>query len=341
MRACSCNIVVLAQNQKEAASLPSVLAEVSEWHPCRSLIAYHEDNGRLHEAQMDAPMQAWISAQCWLPFAGGPQICCEAITVAARGDAAHDLPNTLVSLLVPDLPVFLYWRSFRISDQELIEGLAQFSDLLIVDSHASKDNLAERERLLDLLRHPPGGVPIRDLNWSRLTAWRELIAQFFDPPGARHYAHEISEIEVRRFVAKPGNVPTRTLLLIAWLATRLKWRRISAERRGDEWISRWENKAGEVLVRLVGSYATSSQAPGIQGITLRTRTGASFTVVQEAGATCLTATASIHGSVLVHSVPKDPLDEATLLSRELSIAGEDQGFQIALTEALELEKAFR
>ena len=146
---------------------------------------------------------------------------------------------------------------------------------------------------------------------------------------------------MRRFVSKPGSLPTRTLLLIAWLATRLKWQRIAQERKEDEWISRWESKSGEVLVRLLGSYAASTQAPGIQGITLTTRTGARFSVVQEAGSTCMTATSSIEGSVLVHSVPKDPLDEATLLARELSISGEDQGFRNALAEALELEKAFR
>jgi len=54
-----------------------------------------------------------ISAQCSVPFAGGPQVCSEVITVAARSSATSGLLNTLVSLLIPDLPVFIYWRSFN------------------------------------------------------------------------------------------------------------------------------------------------------------------------------------------------------------------------------------
>ncbi len=45
MRACSCNLVALAQDEKEAVSLASVLGKVSEFHPCRSIIAYREENG--------------------------------------------------------------------------------------------------------------------------------------------------------------------------------------------------------------------------------------------------------------------------------------------------------
>lgn len=82
IRACSCNLVAVAQNQQEATSLPAVLAKVSEWHPCRSLIAYREEDGVPQENRFEAGMRAWISAQCWLPFAGGPQICCEAITLS-------------------------------------------------------------------------------------------------------------------------------------------------------------------------------------------------------------------------------------------------------------------
>ena len=76
-------------------------------------------------------------------------------------------------------------------------------------------------------------------------------------------------------------------------------------------------------------------------MTLRTRSGATFSVTQERGSSCLSATAHTPGSVLVHTVPRDSMDEGTLLVRELSIAGEDAGFQAALATALELEKAFR
>jgi glucose-6-phosphate dehydrogenase assembly protein OpcA len=340
IRACSCNLVAVAENQREAELMPAALAKVSEWHPCRSIIAYREadEEGAAHDA---APhMDAWISAQCSIPVSGGPQICCEAITVSAQGKAFADLPNTVVSLLVPDLPAFLYWRSFKIDDQALVERLAQFSRLLIVDSHASKDDRRNRERLLELLTNSPGGIAVRDLNWSRLTAWRDLIAQFFDAPSSRHYVREISEVEIVRAIAARGNVPTRTLLLTGWLASRLGWQRISAERSGDQWISRWNSLGGEVLVRFSGELSHSDETPGIGSITLRTRSGATFSVIREMGSSYIKSTASLQDSQLVHSVPQDVMDEGSLLIRELSLTGVDVGFGAALAEALALEKSF-
>jgi glucose-6-phosphate dehydrogenase assembly protein OpcA len=336
IRACSCNLVVIAHDRQESELLPELLARVAEWHPCRSLIAYQEEEETQGEAPAgDSGMRAWIRAHCLVSTAGGSPTCCETVTVGARGSSVADLPNILVSLLVPDLPVFIYWRSFRPEDQELAEKMAYSSDLLIVD------DAHNRERFLTLLTHAPKGLGVRDLNWSRLTAWRDLITQFFDPPALRRYAREISEVEIIRSVASPANIPTRTLLLTGWLATRLNWRRTSARRQDGQWISHWNGPSGEAVVRFTGIPAERNQAPGISSIILRTRTGPSFTVVREKGSSCITASTEGLGPVLVHSVIEDAQDEAWLLIRELSLAGHDQGFRQALAEALALERSFR
>ena len=105
IRACSCNLVVIARDEREAEALPPVLLEISKWHPSRSIIAFRDDAGA---AARPDPIRAWISAQCAVPFAGAPEVCCEAIAVAARGSALDNLPDTVVSLLIPDLPLFVY-----------------------------------------------------------------------------------------------------------------------------------------------------------------------------------------------------------------------------------------
>jgi glucose-6-phosphate dehydrogenase assembly protein OpcA len=340
IRACSCNLVAIAQNRQEAELLPEVLAKVAEWHPSRSVIAYRETDQEGARPESTPQMHAWIGAQCWVPFSGGPQICCETITVSAQGRAVVDLPNTVVSLLVPDLPSYLYWRSFNPADQALVERLALFSRLLIVDSHAAKDDRLNRERLLELLTNSPGRIAVRDLNWSRLTAWRDLIAQFFDTPSSRHYVREIAEVEIHRAVAAPGNVPTRTLLITGWLASRLGWQRVSAEKSGDQWFSRWNSPSGEVFVRFSGELSPSDDTAGISSIILRTRTGATFSVIRESGSPFLKSTAFVQDSQLTHSVPQDTTDEGSILTRELSLTGEDVGFRAALAEALALEKSF-
>ncbi len=340
IRACSCNLVVIAEDRAEAAAVLPVLARVSESHPARCLVAYREpsDGSRAAEARMDA----WISAQCSLPVAGRPQICSEVITLASPDSAAGDLPNTLLSLLVPDLRVYLYWRSFREFDWGWVARVARFSSLLIVDSHKSKDDPGNRQRILETLTDSPGAIPVRDLNWSRLTAWRDLVTQFFDNPAFRDDVYRISEVDISRALGAPGNLPTRTLLLTGWLASRLRWRRISAERSTDDWISRWQSPSGEVKVRFTGRPALSDQQPDISSLKLRTRSGNTFSVFRDTGSSVLKATASGQGGpAFAHSVPQKSMDEADLLAGELSLTGEDAGFRAALTEALELEKGFR
>ncbi len=339
MRACSCNLLAIVQNREEAEAFPLILIKLAEWYPSRSIVAYLESGEPLAQPDMSG-MQAWISAQCSRPLSGGSQVCCEAITIAARGRAISDLPNTLLALLIPDLPVYLYWRSFKITDKELIERMARFSHLLIVDSHQSRQDAQNRLHLLQLLIDQPAGIAMRDLNWSRITAWRDLIAQFFDAAAARDYLREIVEVEITRNLSAAGSIPTRTLLFTGWLASRLGWKLISAERSGDQWLSRWMSDRNEVRVNFTGTISAPGQAPGISSVILRTRSSAEFSVAIEPGSSCFTTMASIKGSRLMHSVPQESLDEASLLIRELSQTGEDAVFKEALAEALELEKSF-
>jgi glucose-6-phosphate dehydrogenase assembly protein OpcA len=340
IRACSCNLVVFAQDRKEAHAVLPVLAKVAEWHPSRSIILYRESDQESIGHPPTPHVHAWISAQCSTPQAGGQQICSETITLAARTNAISDQLNTLVSLLIPDLPIFLYWRSFRACDRELVERMARLAQLLIVDSHASKDDPENRERLLDLLNTLPDEIAVRDLNWARLTAWRDLIAQFFDPPDMRSQACQIADLEIFRDISGQGSIPTRTLLLTGWLASRLNWQRLSTERSGDRWTSHWRSSSGDILVHFTGNLAESDETPGISSLVLRTRSDISFAAVREKGSSCITATSRGPTATLTHSVPQESMDEAMLLVRELSILGKDVGFQSALAEALALEKSF-
>ncbi len=341
IRACSCNFVVIARDRQEAGALLPILARVSEWHPCRSLVACRESEEEGAGHSSSPHMHAWISAQCSAPSAGGPQICSEVVTVAARTSATADLLNTIVSLLVPDLPVFIYWRSFDEEDRRPVEHMARFGHILIVDSHATKADPSAREHLMELLLDPPHGIAVRDLNWARLNAWRDVLAQFFDRPTLRPEVYKISEVEIERDIAALRNIPTRTLLLTGWLASRLNWQLLSSERNDDQWTSRWSSRGGDVVVRFSGRLSAPDEEPGISTIRLRTRTGTTFRLVREQGSAHIVATVAGNGPELVHSVPQESMDEATLLVRELSLSGIDPPFQSALTQALALEKCFR
>ncbi len=340
-RACSCNLVVLAHDLQESEAILPVLAQISQWHPSRTIIACRESDTVAAGHVPNPHMHAWISAQCSLPSAAGPQVCSEVITLSARSSTTADLLNTLTALLVSDLPVYIYWRSFKEADLQPVEQLARSAQMIIVDSHATKGDATGRHNLMEFLLNPPRGIAVRDLNWARLNAWRDLVAQFFDDPALRREVYEISEVEIERDIAGPDNVPTRTLLLTGWLASSLKWRRLSTERTGEQWTSRWSSRSGDVVVRFSGRLSAAGKDPGISTVVLKTQAGNTFRLVRDCGAAHITATVSGRGPELMHSVPQQSMDEATLLAHELSLSGKDASFQSALAEALNLEKAFK
>jgi glucose-6-phosphate dehydrogenase assembly protein OpcA len=337
IRAVSCNLIVVARNQREAESLPPVLARVAEWHPCRSLVAFQQ----LEQSGVNLPpMQGWIRVQCTPQFGGRLQICSEMITVAVSPAAAESLPNTLTSLLVPDLPVFLYWRSPGVADRNLVKSLARFAHLLVIDSQALFRDPVNPLYLSELLDHAPERAELRDLNWPRLTAWRDLIAQFFDTRATRTHLKEFAEVEIRCAFSHENATPI-ALLLAGWLASRLGWQWASAEKRPGQWTSRWRRAGGEVLVRFTSTSADSARL-GIKAVRLTTHSGGSFSVVENEEKDCMYAVADEGTSrPVVHTIARPSASETDLLISELSQLGEDTGFQAARAAALELEKGFR
>ena len=334
IRACSCNLVSIVRDSDEAANLPEIIARVSEYHPSRSFVAYIDTDIAASE------IRAWINTQCTVPFAGAPQVCCETVTLCAKERQSSHLMHTLVSLLVPDLPVFLYWRTPHSEELALVEMFSQFSDLLIVDSRTSKQNRIDRDRVTRLLIDPPHDAHCRDLNWSRLTAWRDLIAQFFDSPSDRDFVWDISEVEIVRAVAEPNSLPTRALLLTGWLADRLSWKLESAKKDGAGWISSWEAPQGSLVVRFKETPVVNQQPPGIRSVSIKTRSGGAFEVQLDPDTALMTSVSEIAGSRFVHSVPEDASDEISLIVRELSISGADPSFRRAYAAAAEVEQAF-
>jgi len=335
IRASSCNLILIVSDRNEAETMSPVLADVAEWHPCRSLLAFRQQDGIT--GQM--PMQAWIRVQCRPQPGGGPQVCSEVITLAVSPEAAAGLPNTLLSLLMPDLPVFLYWRSAKDAGWNMARDLARAAGTLIVDLQTSLRHEGEVRSMLALLEHLPQGVALRDLSWQRLTAWRDLIAQFFDSRTARSLLQDLDKVEIRASSSPGENIPYPALLLAGWLISRLGWNEISAQRKGTTWISRRLTPGGEVQLGITSAESGTPEA-GVLAVSLKTRGGASFSVVFDPENECMTSADST-GEGLTHKVPLPAKGEAEMLIAELSLPDEDAVFRAAFSAAAALEKSFQ
>ena len=160
--------------------------------------------------------------------------CFEQATILASGSAVRSIANIIQPLLKPDLPVYLWWLGDPPGrDDPTFVGLVDISSRMIVDS-TSFFNPEQDISTLSALFDTVPECALSDLNWGRITPWRQLISQFFDVPENRSYLAGVTSIEIEHAVAplatqmrtELGDVspnPARALLLAGWLKERLGW----------------------------------------------------------------------------------------------------------------------
>ncbi len=329
IRACSCNLIVFAETAAEAQRLLQVVDSVAEHHPSRSLITWADE---------EKDMRAWISARCFAPISGGPQVCSEVILFAPGSHNGEATANTLISLLIPDLPVYLYLPSFASSSLELVARLAPWSTMLVMDSRTRGATAIRGSYLLEFMKYPPSEIQIRDLEWARITAWRDLVAQFFDGQDRLEPASEIAAVDICATTAVPDEIPTAALLLAGWLSGGLGWTVGACERSGGRLTMRLSGHTGEVLLSISAKLSEAGQIPSVQSVLVRKRCGRRFSVYLDRLARCFVAESDTDDRH-TRSVPHHDAGEAELLAAELTYAGNDIGYQRALQQAIQIARS--
>jgi glucose-6-phosphate dehydrogenase assembly protein OpcA len=208
-RASVLNLVVVATREIHARRAAATIAELATRHPSRAIVVVAD---RLRDGR-----QSELEMHCHLPHLGGAQqVSYEQILIRARGDADRRLPSAVIPLLLPDLPVFLWWTETPPLDAPLFDTLLGLADRLIVDSgdFARPDRTLARLHAVARVGH--GRYGVTDFNWTRITPWRELVTQFFDVPGWRHFLDTITGIRVGFAVDADGREihPSQALLFI-------------------------------------------------------------------------------------------------------------------------------
>jgi glucose-6-phosphate dehydrogenase assembly protein OpcA len=218
-RACTLTLLIAVETEEAAREVNNLVAEVTRQNPCRAIVM-------LVEPEATPPgLSAWISAHCHLPSAGEKQVCSEQITLHARGEAVHELPQVVLPLTVSELPIYLWWRAARFSLPAYFGQILRVSTHLVVDSARFQAEGTDLQDLALWLQKGLGKVRVTDLNWARITPWRELLAQCFDSPERRPYLDRLTGVRIEYEQESPRLLTQRAqgLLLAGWLASRLGW----------------------------------------------------------------------------------------------------------------------
>jgi glucose-6-phosphate dehydrogenase assembly protein OpcA len=228
-RACALNLLVYTTKDDDRARLEAMLDEVSGQHPGRTLVLVTD-----REAT-EAKLEAYVSTRCRLMGGSRKQVCGEQVTIEASGLAVETAASAVAPLLVPDVPVFLWWKDIPHYEDRLFNRMAAMADRVVIDSAAFDHPQDDLRRLAQILRERSVSMRVSDLNWGRLTSWRTLIASFWDVPDYRPHLDAIDHIEINYDPpdAAPGEIAPKALLVIGWLASRLGWQ-VEAARAHDE-----------------------------------------------------------------------------------------------------------
>ncbi len=327
-RACALNLVVHVDDDRTAEQVSETIAHVATHDPNRAIVVVAEPGA-------ESGIDTWISAHCFLPAANSPHVCCEQITVSARGDAVAQAPGLVLPLLVADLPVVLWWVGDPPLGSNTFDRFADAANRVILDSASFADpcdqiaKLAERTRgLLE--------PAISDLNWARLTSLRELTSQFFDAPEMLAYLGGVTSVKVEYAVKQDeSDNPAQAALLLGWLGSRLDWHLAPGQEAPITCTS--AHFIAPDGTRVDGELVAVERAdvdPGsVVGLTIeaRDRRRATFTITTEPGGDCVTTRAEVEGRQPIgRTICPAPQSIHHLICQELEFVGRDHIFEESL-----------
>jgi Glucose-6-phosphate dehydrogenase subunit len=223
------NLVICTPDMETAQRASKILRQLSSTHLARVTLLILDS-----EEHAPSSLHAWVTLRCFSMISDLMRHCFEQATILASGSAVRSIANIIQPLLKPDLPVYLWWLGDPPGrDDPTFIGLVALSSRMIVDSTSFFNPEQDIGTLSALIETVPE-CALSDLNWGRITPWRQLISQFFDVPEYRLYLTGVTSIEVEHAVAplatqmrtELGDVspnPARALLLAGWLKERLGW----------------------------------------------------------------------------------------------------------------------
>lgn len=301
LRACAMTLIVATDEADGGYTASQTISELMKDNPSRGIVLAVSES-----AEHD--LEARVLAQCWKPFGKAQQICCEEIEITAKPSSWPNIGPTLVGLVAADLPV-IFWcrhsgalrRDASPDEKAGLAAIVSLSQKVIFDSKgmASQDAI----RLIDnwqKQRHV-----VADLEWTRLTPWREPLCHVFDNETRQNPFSKFQNFEIEHTEETP---PLSALYMGAWLSGPYK---------------------AKVTFRRVQGYT-----PGLHRVILRSE----GETIEFGRDSCECATlSSTNGRSRRYNFGEHSL--TALLTEELAVAGGDPVFDRAMRRVKELAEA--
>lgn len=323
-RASVLNLIVVT-SEESAPEVTRLVSELSGHYPSRAILLISDPDEE--EANLDIGLSAFCNARNGMPGGVDHQVCAEQITIHVEGPPAEHLESLAGPLLLPDLPVFLWYPNGDVSGALECDGMAALAGRLILDSGESGGCQASLRSIANFLEHDE--VPaVGDLQWAAISSWRSLVADLFASPERTGELGKIRRVEILH--DRTGEC--QALLMVGWLSTALGWRPESADRTGVGYEFCFDSPSGVVTVEL----ATDSLETALHRVRLYSEE-LSFQVscYGERSDACSTV---MRGEQLLgkRTVHLGSSGVGALLGEELRFLKRDETYESALMRAVEM-----
>jgi glucose-6-phosphate dehydrogenase assembly protein OpcA len=317
LRSSVLNLIVVT-DEESANEVTNSVSKLAGRHPARAVVLIADPEG---EPNVDVG----LSAFCHARGGSSAQVCAEQVTIHAEGPPAMHLESLAGPLLIPDLPVFL-WYPGEFSPRSVeFAAMSDLANRVIVDSAASESHEACLHEIADLVEDPATPA-IGDLQWVGLSPWRSLLADTF---GAPERAGDLEKIESAEVLYAPGG-ENRALLLVGWLASTLGWKLEGANANGQN--LEFSGPSGDISVTL------SPDSPDARLRRIRLYSSEySFQVSRHRELSDVRTTVMRGDELLAErTVHLGSFDLGVLVGEELRYRGRDEAYEGALRKAVEI-----
>jgi len=319
LRSSVLNLIVVT-DEESANEVTDSVSKLAGRHPARAVVLIADPEG---ETNVDVGLSAFCHAR------GGSraQVCAEQVTIHAEGLPAAHLESLAGPLLIPDLPVFLWYPGEFSPRTPEFAAMADLADRVIVDSAASESQEACLREIASLVEETTTPA-IGDLQWVGLSPWRSLLADTF---GAPERAGDLLKIESAEVLYAPGG-ENRAMLLVGWLASTLGWKPESAGRNGNGRSIEFSGPSGDISVTL------SPDSPDARLRRIRLYSSEySFQVSRHRELSDVRTTVMRGDELLAErTVHLGSFDLGVLVGEELRYRGHDEAYVGALRTAVEI-----
>ncbi len=272
---CVMTLIIVIDNEQDNQEVFKSVEILSGKYPIRMIGV--QSTPRLNGDELRASVNAACEGEPASP------ICSEEITLQSGIDGVDLIVSSVRGILVPDLPVFLWWRGRTPHGEALWHGLRGMCDRIIVDSIRFGDGAAALDTLRRLVGMGGKRMSVRDLNWQRTAPWRIAIATCFDDHDVLALLPDYDRGSITYASGDEKDLPSaRAMLMAGWLVSRLP--RLRGHLRtgpGKAWadvehgrivaitLSSSTSKAALLLVRQPSPVGIEVQANGRDGAQMR------------------------------------------------------------------------